>query len=407
MIHFSYTGRDSAGQRVEGSLQATNLDSAIAELKQRSIMPTRIQPQKASVQFNLSQLSISQFFKPKVSLDDLIMFCRQMAALTRSGIPLLRGIGGLAEAAKSPHLADILREVLTSLQSGSDLATSLGQHKIFSPLFVSMIHMGETTGRLDIAFEQLIGHLELEKETAKRIKSATRYPMMVVIAISVALGVINWLVIPNFSSVFSKLGADLPVPTKILIATSNFSVNYWWLILATVAITTISWMRYINTAKGRMFWDQYKLRLPLMGHILERITIGRFTRPFAMMLDAGVPLLQSLKVSARTVGNVWMSKNIEQMATSIERGETLFTTASASGLFNPLILQMISVGEETGNVSAMLYDISDFYEQEVDYDLKRLAESIEPILLVFMGIMVLVLALGVFLPMWDLSSAAT
>lgn len=406
---FNYEGMDSSGTRVKGNVDAGSRDAALQELKRKNITPIRLNSGgKISSGKGLNiKVDFSGLLQKKISHDDLLLFCRQMFALTRSGIPLIRAINGLAEANRHDGFAKILRKVAQSLQTGTDLASSLSQHpKVFPPLFVSMVHMGETTGRLDQAFQQLIGHLQLEKETSKQIKSATRYPTLVVLSIAAAMGVINWLVIPKFATVFQKFGSELPTPTKILITTSNFSVQYWWLILSILVLLGVGFIQYTSTNKGRIQWDKIKLRIPVIGSILERITLGRFTRPFAMMLDAGVPLLQALTVCSRTVGNAWVAKQILAMQQNIERGDSLLNTAASSNLFNALILQMIAVGEETGQVSAMLNDVSDFYEQEVDYELKRMSEVIEPILLVFMGVMVLILALGVFLPMWDLGSAA-
>jgi len=329
-----------------------------------------------------------------------------MHALMKSGIPLLRAIEGLGDSTRNERLKRMLGGVSSQLQAGSDLATSMAQQKEFDSLFISMIRMGEATGRLDQAFHQLVMHLEQEKDTKKRVVATVRYPSFVIGAIAVALLIINLKVIPAFSTVFKQFGADLPWPTKLLIGTSNFTLAYGWYLLAIAIAAFYGVRRYISTEKGRWRWDRLKLKLPLVGGIFERITISRFTRPFAMMLDAGVPLIQALGVTGRTVGNAYVGGKISSMTQGIERGDSLLNTAANTQMFTPLVLQMIAVGEETGNVSELLNDISDFYDQEVDYDLKKLAENIEPILLAIMGALVLILALGVFLPMWDLSSAA-
>jgi MSHA biogenesis protein MshG len=247
--------------------------------------------------------------------------------------------------------------------------------------------------------------LELERETKKRIKSATRYPLFVVSAIVMAMTVINIMVIPNFASVFAKMGADLPVATQILIASSEFTLNYWWLILLVVFGSGFSWFKYIKTPEGLLWWDTTKLRLPLFGSLFKRIALSRFSRSFSMMLASGVPILKGLSIVSESVGNRSIGLAIEDMYRGIERGERLTSTAAATGLFTPLVLQMMSVGEETGSVDTLLDDVADFYEEEIDYELKQLADSIEPILLVFLGVLILVLALGVFLPIWDLSGA--
>lgn len=408
MAEFYYKGRTEDGQPVEGRLEAASQGAVLQQLKRQNVIPTLVQPagkKSGGLSVNVSLDDLLNR-KKTVSLDELIMFCRQMYALTRSGIPLMRAINGLADATRSPRLGEVLHDVARSLTQGTTLSNAFRANPdVFNDLFISMIRMGESTGQLDTAFKQLIDHLELEKDTRKRIASATRYPIIVVSAIVIAILVINFAVIPAFAGVFAKLGADLPIPTRILIFTSEFLLSTWPYLLGLIALGGYAFYRWRQTEEGRLKWDRLILKFPLLGGVYERIALGRFARPFAMMLDAGVPLLQALNVASRTTGNRYIGQGIEGMVSGIERGESLLATASASGMFNSLILQMISVGEETGNVSDLLVDIADFYDQEVEYDLKRLAEAIEPILLLFLGIMVLILALGVFLPMWDLGSA--
>ena len=413
LSEFSYRGRGSDGQLVEGTVQAASRSAVLKQIKQQNIIDTNIEEGKSKTITKGSgaksglSLDVSQLFKKrKVDTDEMIMFSRQMYALTRSGIPLIRAINGLADATRSPVLGEVLHEITRSLTQGTTLSNAFRAHpKIFGDLFIAMIRMGETTGRLDSAFKQLIDHLELEKDTKKKITAATRYPMIVTIFIFIALFIINIFVVPQFSNIFSKLGADLPLPTILLIATSNFMLKFWWLILGIIVVSVGYFIHWKKTPEGHLKWDKFILKVPILGGVFERVALGRFARPFAMMLEAGVPLLQALSVTSRTVGNEHIGKGIEGMLYGIERGESLLTTASSSGMFNSLILQMIAVGEETGNVSDLLVDIADFYDQEVEYDLKRMAESLEPILLIFMGGMVLVLALGVFLPMWELGAA--
>ncbi|BCE01143.1 MSHA biogenesis protein MshG [Marinicellulosiphila megalodicopiae] len=403
MMKYKYRGQDGSGNSVTGQLQAKSKHDVLNELKRKQIIPILISQDNGG--FDLSFDISSVLPKPKIKEDDLIIFSRQMYALTRSGIAITRAISGLAQSSRSAHLREILIKVNSSLTGGNTLANSLSAYKyVFGELFISMVHVGETTGRLDLAFKQLIDHLELEKETQKKMKSATRYPMMVTIAIAIALVVVNLFVIPKFAKIFSKFGNELPMPTKILMGTSEFFVQFWPLLLAVLIISIISWKIYVRTEKGILFKDSLILKIPIVGPIFTRITLGRFVRPFAMMLHSGVPMLQALSVTARAVGNQKIGNAVLSMKNGIERGDTLLKTAASTGVFNNLVLQMMAVGEETGQVAELLEEVGDFYEQEVEYDLKRLAESIEPILLVFMGVMVLVLALGIFLPMWDLSS---
>ena len=402
MAIFHYSGRDARGSLVEGDISAANHGAAVTQLQVEKIVITRLE----SAAIETSKKNISIGFKKKVTIDDQVLLTRQLYALTKAGIPITRAVNGLAESTDNSRLAEILNAIADSLIAGSELAAAFRQFpKTFSPIFVSMIHVGENTGRLDLAFQKLTAHLELERETKKRIKSATRYPIFVMSAIMLAMTVINVMVIPSFASVFAKLGADLPIATRILMASSEFTINYWWLILLTFAIGGYSWFRFIQTPDGLLWWDGKKLRLPLFGSLFKRIALSRFSRSFAMMLSSGVPILKGLSIVAESVGNKSIGAAIGEMYRGVERGERLTSTAAATGLFTPLVLQMMSVGEETGSIDDLLNDVADFYEEEIDYELKQLADSIEPILLVFLGCLVLILALGVFLPIWDLSGA--
>jgi len=300
-----------------------------------------------------------------------------------------------------------LDDVTTRLEGGATMATAMQAHpKVFPDLFIAMIHVGENTGQLDDAFKRLSDILELERDTKRRLSQAMRYPTFVMIALFGALMVVNFFVIPKFSSVFSKLGADLPFLTQVLVATSNFLLAYWYVMLAFIVIGVILLKQWKATTQGRVTWDRYKLKMPIIGPLLELIMLSRFARNFASMLAAGMPVTNALTVVADATDNAWIAKHIKEMRYGIERGESLLRTARQSDMFTPLIVQMIAVGEETGSVDDMLVSVADFYDEDVDYGLKRLAESIEPILIVAMGVLVLILALGVFLPIWDLGAAA-
>ncbi|MEY8264131.1 MAG: type II secretion system F family protein, partial [Bermanella sp.] len=224
--------------------------------------------------------------------------------------------------------------------------------------------------------------------------------------IFIAIMVVNVFVIPSFAKVFAKFGADLPFATKVLLASSNFFLEYWWLILGMLFIAIAGFIKYTRSQQGEYQWDKIKLSLPLVGGLLNRVALSRFTRTFSMLSRAGVPILQALEVSAEAVGNRYIEANVKDMRHGIERGDSLARSAHASGMFTPLILQMISVGEESGAVDVLLQDVSDFYDEETEYDVQNLSAAIEPIMLLFMGGIVLVLALGIFLPLWDLGAAA-
>lgn len=404
-MRFDYRGRNRQGELVTGTVDAANADAAAMLLQNQAIIPTAIEQAretKAKAGFDVSKLLAKQ----TVGFDDLVMFCRQMRALTRAGIPIIQAIGGLAEIGRNDLLKKALADVSTRLATGQTLANALSAHgKIFNSMFVSMIHVGENTGRLDDAFAKLIDHIALERETRNRVSQAMRYPIAVISAMVIAMFIVNLFVIPQFAKVFKKVGADLPLPTQFLVAMSEFTVAYWWLILGTLIGGLFGFFRYINTPDGRFWWDRVKMRIPIIGSIFERVALSRFARSFAMTFESGVPILQALAIVSPTVGNQYIAYHIDSIRRGVERGDSLARTAAAAGIFSELVLQMIAVGEETGSLDKLLHDVADFYDEEVDYDLKRLADAIEPIVLVFLGILVLVLALGVFLPMWELGGA--
>ncbi len=403
MQTFSYRGRTAQGNEVSGTLEASNAQAAAIQLQNQSIVPVAIRELEAKPA-SLLDLNIS--FRKKVKYDDLIMLCRQMRALTRAGVPIIQAIAGLADISKSDLIKEALSDINVRLATGSSLANAMGAHSnIFNTMFVSMIHVGENTGRLEDAFSKLISHIEMERDTRNRMTQAMRYPMFVVSAMFIALMIVNMFVIPQFAKVFTKVGAGLPVPTQILVTVSNFTVDYWWLVIGTIVGGSVGFVRYIDTESGRLWWDEIKMKIPIIGSIFEKIALSRFARSFAMTFESGVPVLQALSIVGPTVGNEYIASHIDSIRRGVERGDSLARTSSAAGIFSDLVVQMITIGEETGSLDRLLHDVADFYDEEVDYDLKGLADAIEPIILVFLGILVLVLALGVFLPMWELGSA--
>ena len=405
---FEYKGRNNQGQAVDGNLEANTADAAASQLISTGITPINISPLSQDEKINKSNSINIDFSKnKKPSLDDLTLFSRQMYTLMRAGVPIIRAITGLAETTRNLVLQKALYNIRIEIEGGHELSTALAQHPdVFSHLFISMVQVGENTGNLDEVFLQISGYLEREKETRNQIKSAMRYPTFVLIAIAVAMFIINMWVIPTFAKVFAGFGAELPLATRILLGTSELTVAYWPVLLASLLIIIFGSRYYVKTEKGHWQWDRAKTRLPIVGSIILRATLSRFARSFSMALSAGVPLVTGLALVSRAVDNVFVGGHIADMRNGIERGDTLTRTAVATEMFTPLVIQMLTVGEETGNVDDMLNEVADFYDREVDYDVKNLTSAIEPILIVFIGAMVLVLALGVFLPMWDLMSAA-
>jgi len=405
MPEFYYKARNPRGDAVEGRIEAPSADAVASQLINSGVTPIDIG--EAAPRSDLMEQLRQRLASRRPTLEDMILFARQMYSLMRAGVPIIRALTGLAENTRNPKFAETLRELVSGLESGRDLTSAMSRHPdVFNSLVVSMVQVGENTGRLDQAFAQIAQYLDQEKNVRDQVKTALRYPITVLVAIVVAVGIINVYVIPQFVGLFESYHAQLPLPTRILMATSQFTVDYWYLILTALVALVAGTIMYVRSEHGRYRWDRFKLRIPLVGNILLRATLGRFARAFAMSLRAGVPLVQALTVVSRAVDNVYVGDRILQMRNGVERGDSLTRTAAATNLFTPLIIQMLAVGEESGSVDDLLDEVAGFYEREVDYDLKRLSSAIEPVLIVVIGGIVLVLALGVFLPLWDMAAAA-
>ena len=409
MAFFSYKARDGGGQLRTGVLEAADY-GAIAELLfARGMTPVTIaETTKANDRADADVLDrLRRFFAPKVTSMDVQLFSRQLYTLLKSGVPIMRGLAGLQQSAINPSFALVLQDLRDSLDGGRELSAAMRRHPtVFSGYYLSMVSVGQMTGRLEEVFLRLFDHLEFDREMRSRVKSALRYPIFVMIAMAGAMAIINIFVIPQFEKVFASFNAELPLMTRILLGASSFTVTYWPMLLGLIIAATVGAKLYVAQAAGRMQWDRYKMKIPIAGSILQKGTLARFARSFALSIKSGVPIVPALSVVAQTVDNAYLSAKIDTMREGIERGDTISRTATASGVFTPIVLQMIAVGEETGSLDELMEEVAQMYEREVDYELKTLSAQIEPILITFLGIMVLILALGVFLPIWDLGKTA-
>ncbi|MBL0727826.1 type II secretion system F family protein [Piscinibacter sp. HJYY11] len=405
MPQFTYTARDAGGGLMQGVLEGDSAGAVAAELQRAGSTPLEIVLATA-VGASMASKQIGFGRSEKVKHEDLLMFSRQLHTLLKAGIALTRALGGLQESA-SAAMKDVIRQIRESLESGNEMSTSLAkQTGIFSAFYVSMVRVGEMTGRLDEVFLRLFHHLEFEKLMRDQVKSALRYPTFVIVVMLIAIGVINVFVIPSFQKVFDGFGAQLPLMTRILVGFSKFTLAAWPYILVGAVGAIFAFRRWTASEDGGYAWDKLKLKFPIAGKIIRKATLARFSRSFALALKSGVPVVQAMMVVANTVDNHFFARAIEKMREGVERGDSLLRTAAASGIFTPVVLQMIAVGEESGTLDEMLGEVADFYQQEVEYELKSLSAQIEPILIVFLGVLVLILALGVFLPIWDLGKAA-
>ena len=409
MAVFAYRGRNKRGDLVEGTLDGSDSGAIADQLMNTGITPTDIRMFRGiigGVARKPDWLKRLLTEKPVTPMD-LLLFSRQMYTLLKAGVPIMRALAGLQESTQNPAFAAMIQDLRESLDSGRELSTAMRRHSgIFSPFYVSMVQIGEMTGMLDETFIRLYDHLEFERDMRERIKSAMRYPSFVILAMAIAIVIINLFVIPAFAKVYAGFHAELPVITKMLIGFSGFMVSYWMLMLALLIGAALGFRFYINTPDGRYKWDRYKFKLPIAGKIILKATLARFARSLALSFKSGMPILQGMNVVGMVVDNEFMRSRIEQMRDGVERGESILRTAVAAGVFNPVVLQMIAVGEETGDMDGLMFEIAAMYEREVEYEVKTISSQIEPILIVTLGIMVLILALGVFLPMWDLGKAA-
>jgi MSHA biogenesis protein MshG len=408
MAAFTYRGRNSAGEPVNGVLEGATA-AAVADLLFGSgVTPLEIKPAPAGALkkkegdgggFNL--------FAPKILHVDILLFTRQLYTLMKAGVPIMRALAGLQESSANPAMKSVLGQIREGLDSGRELSMSLARHpKVFTPFYLAMVRVGEMTGRLEEVFLRLFDHMEFERFMREQVKSALRYPSFVVMAMVAALFVVNIWVIPAFAKVFSGFGAELPLMTRVLIGFSNFMVAWWPALIGGIVAAAFAFRSWTRTRRGKYLWDKFKMRIPVAGKIVQKATLARFARSFALASRSGVPVIQALTTVAQTVDNDFIAAKVERMRDQVERGESVLRAAIATGAFTPVVLQMIAVGEESGSLDEMMEEISAMYQSEVEYELKTLSQQIEPILIVMLGAMVLVLALGIFLPLWDLGKVA-
>jgi MSHA biogenesis protein MshG len=341
------------------------------------------------------------------SATEIILFCRQFSTLLKAGVPLLRALDGLAESATHRGFAAVLRTMQSALAAGQQLSVAMQAHSaIFSAFMVNSVRVGEVTGRLPEAFAGLYRQLSFEKENREAVAGALRYPVIVLAVAAAALGAVNIFVIPAFAKAYASFKAQLPLLTRVLIAISEFFVAYWPLLLAAIVGGIVALRFLLATHSGRRTWDGFLLRVPIIGTLLHKAALARFSKSFAIATEAGVPIIEALDAAVATTGNAVIAERIGTLRAGMERGEALARAARATGAFTPIVLQMIAVGEETGALGDMMNEVADHYAREVDQAIKSLGSQLEPVLIIVLGGFVLVFALGVFLPMWDLSKVA-
>ncbi len=399
---FNYKARDGAGLAVAGTLEATGLDIARMRLGEMGYIPVFLKEGKAEK----SLFSIN-FLKPKVKDKDIIVFNRQLATLFSAGIPLLSGIQGLAEQMQNKTFKEILLKVSADIQTGSSFSDALAKHpKVFSELYINMVRAGEASGTLDDILGRLASLAEHAAEIKAKIKAATRYPKIVISAMLIAILILMKFVVPQFMAIFEQVDLVLPLATRMLIEANRLFTNYWYALFVGAGALFFVFKAYTKTHKGRRQLDLLKLKVPVFGPIFLKIAMSVFSRTMSTLNRSGLSIVDNLKICAEVVESVPISEVITDIEKGVKRGESVTATIKKSNFFTPMVVQMMSAGEESGELDSMLVKVSEYYDMEVDYSIKNIASLIEPILLAFLGAVVLFLMLAIFMPMWDLTKLA-
>ena len=401
---YSFQGRDNTGKLIKGSRMSQSPDALSALLSKEGIIPVKItagEKEKTDWQSVKDRL-----FEKPISQDELGIFARQMYTLVKTGVPLSAALKNLASTMKNPTMRKTLFGIVEHLEAGQDLATSMQAYQTFPPIVISMVRVGQSSGNLADAFLRINQYLELEGSAMKKVKTAMRYPMFVMIALVGAMILINLFVIPAFANVFAQAKIQLPLVTRIFIAFSNFMIHNYIILISVLAITVISFIYWKHSEKGKLKWDEFLLNIPVIGTMLRRIVLLRFAQSFAITINSGIPLIEGIELIAQSVNNNYAKERILLMRGAIERGNNLAQAAALTELFTPLELQVLSVSEQTGELGEMLEQIAVYYRREVDYDLKRLSDVVEPLMIVVLSGIVLVLAFAVYLPIWNMAKLA-
>lgn len=406
MPYYKYTGRAKDGAKLKGEMEARSTDDVATQLRSINVYPLTIEEKTEDQVSGLTNLQVSIGDPSKLKTDDLVFFSRQLYTLIKSSVPIMKALEGLEDTTEKPIVKKSINKLREALDEGLDLTQALERQKEFyPPLFISLVHIGETTGKLAEVFRDLSTYLKKEQETKAKVKSALRYPIIVLSVIAIGLVIINIFVIPNFADMYAGFGAELPLPTQFLMGFSSFMINYWYICLGTPLLLGFAFVKYISSDAGKLVWHTKMVNMPLFGKLILQSAITRFARSLSITSTAGVPMVQALKIIAPSVGNVYIEGKINEVRAGVERGESISLNIKRTEIFPGLVIQMISVGEEAGTLDEMIGEVADYYEREIEYTIESLTAAIEPIMVVVIGAIVLVMALGIFLPMISILGA--
>ena len=402
MGKFTYRARDDRGSLVQGIMEAENRGIVYMQLDGMGLLPVSVVEEKAG------SLDFQAFFAryQKVKYDDLIFFTRQLQTIVKAGIPIISGLKALEEQTTNTRLKQIIGKIHQDIDRGIGFSDAIEKHKgVFPEMYISMVRAGEMGGLLEDVLEKLSGILEFQMKTKEMLKSAMRYPIMVLSGIIVAFFVIVTFVIPRFAVMFKASKVELPLPTKIMLFINTLVQSYGVYTFSAIAAIIVSLIFYIRTEKGKLVFDKYKLKVPIIGQIILKICMSRFAYMFENMVRAGVPVMRTLEIVARTVGNEYIAQKIIEIQGKIEKGKGISKPLKESKIFPPLVIHLVSTGEDTGSLEEMLREVSIHYDREVTYSINRLSAWIEPIMTIVLSAMILFLALAVMMPWWNMMSA--
>ncbi len=401
MSNFKYKIRDKHGRASTGTIEGESRESVASHFKQMGYMPILIEEEKPGVR----NINFIRKFLNRVSQEELIVFTRQLSTLQRAGVAILVSLDSISEQVNNPYFKKIIEGITNDIESGKSFSDALSKFpSIFSNIYINMIRSGEAAGMLDDVLDKLANLLEYEQDIKMKVKQAIRYPMLVMITLSIAFPVLVLFVVPKFSALFARFNTELPLPTRILIGLHFLLSHYWYLIILAIAILVIAFRKFIHTPSGRYAWDSVKLKAPVFGQLLSKITLSRFSRMTSLLSSSGIPILNTLEIVKGSVGNMVIADSINNIIEGIGQGKGIAEPMKLSGLFPGIVVQMVKIGEETGRMNELLLNVADYYDSQVDYTVKNLTVLIEPILIFVLGIMVLIMALGIFMPMWNLIS---
>ena len=405
MATFAFSGRTRSGENVSGERMGDTMDAVVAALRREQIQVTRIQPAQAKQ----GAVGAARKLKAKkVPAKNLAVFTRQFSVMIDAGLPLVQCLDILGSQEEDKNFAFVIGATRMDVESGASLADAMRKHpKTFDPLFTNMIAAGEAGGILDTILKRLATYIEKAVKLAGQVKSAMIYPIAVIVIAGVVVGVILWKVIPTFAQLFAGLGADLPLPTRVVISLSNNLVNYFPFLFVGAGAAAYGFKTYYGTDNGRRVIDQTTLKLPVLGNIMRKIAVARFCRTLSTLISSGVPILDGLEITAKTAGNAIVEDAIMSTRKSIERGETISAPLKETQVFPSMVTQMIGVGEATGALDTMLAKIADFYEEEVDTAVAGLLTLLEPIMIAVLGVVVGGIVIAMYLPIFDLISKLT